>query len=51
MSTTKGLYRTELANGMQVAYVDKGVGKPFGIPRDNYESQGYKPAFDSLPKK
>lgn len=50
MSDTKGLYRKTLPNGMEVAYVDKGVGKPFGLPRDRYEEQGYKPDFDTLPE-
>lgn len=50
MSETKGLHRSTLPNGMEVAYVDKGVGKPLGIPRDRYEQQGYEPAFDKLPE-
>ena len=50
MSETKGLHRTKLPNGMEVAYVDKGVGKPIGVPRDRYEAQGYQPAFDKLPE-
>lgn len=50
MSETKGLHRTKLPNGMEVAYVDKGVGKPIGVPRDRYEAQGYQPAFDTLPE-
>lgn len=48
---TKGLYRTTLPNGMEAAYVDKGVGKPFGIPRASYEEQGYKPDYEDLPEK
>jgi len=51
MSQTTGLYRTTLPNGSEVAYVDKGVGKPFGILRDRYETEGYTPAFEELPEK
>jgi hypothetical protein len=51
MPDGKPLYRTALANGMEVAYVDKGVGKPFGLTRDLYERSGYQPPFDELPKK
>ncbi|MGB3314582.1 MAG: hypothetical protein WBB85_09225 [Albidovulum sp.] len=51
MSETTGLYRGKHSSGMESAYVDKGVGKPFGIPRDQYEAKGYKPAYDKLPEK
>lgn len=47
--TTKGVYRTVI-NGMEVAYVDKGVGNPLGIPRARYEEQGYQPPFEELPE-
>lgn len=50
-SMTKGVYRTTLPNGTEVAYVDKGDGKTIGLMRDRYESQGYKPVFDKLPEK
>ena len=50
MSEAKGVYRTT-ANGMEVAFIDKGIGNPIGVPRDRYEANGYKPAFDSLPEK
>ena len=49
--TAKGLHRATLPNGMEVAYIDKGVGKPLGIPRDRYEEQGYEPAYEELPVK
>jgi hypothetical protein len=51
MADAKGLYRTTLPNGMEVAYVDKGVGNPLGMPRELYEQAGHKPPFDDLPKK
>ena len=51
MSETKGVYKSTLPNGMEVAYVDKGVGKPLGIPRESYESNGYSPSYDDLPEK
>lgn len=51
MSTTTGVYRTVHTNGMEIAFVDKGVGKPLGIPRERYEANGYQPPFDALPEK
>ncbi|MEM9318540.1 MAG: hypothetical protein AAGA70_05995 [Pseudomonadota bacterium] len=51
MSDTKGVHRSRLPNGAEVAFVDKGVGKPFGIMRDRYEEQGYQPPFDELPER
>lgn len=50
MSETKGVYRSKLPNGAEVAYIDKGVGKPLGILRERYEEQGYKPSFEKLPE-
>lgn len=50
MSEVKGLYRQKHANGMEFAFIDKGVGKPFGIPRASYEQQGYAPKYDELPE-
>jgi len=50
MSEAKGVYRTT-ASGMEVAFIDKGIGSPIGIPRERYEESGYKPAFDALPEK
>lgn len=41
-----------MANGMEVAFVDKGMGTaPIGIPRDRYEAQGYEPPYENLPEK
>ncbi|WP_213546100.1 hypothetical protein [Vannielia litorea] len=51
MSEATGVYRTTHSSGMEVAFIDKGVGNPIGIPRERYESNGYKPAFDELPQK
>lgn len=51
MSEAKGVYRIKNANGMEFAFVDKGVAKPIGIPRDQYEAKGYQPKYDSLPEK
>ena len=51
MSETKPLYRTTLPNGMEVAYVDKGLANPLGLTRELYEKGGYKPPFDELPVK
>jgi hypothetical protein len=51
MSETTGLYRSVHSSGMEIAFVDKGVGKPFGIPRENYEKNGYQPPFEQLPQK
>ena len=51
MSETKGIYRTVHTNGMEIAFVDKGVGTPLGIPRERYETNGYQPPYDSLPEK
>lgn len=50
MSNGTPLYRTTLANGMEVAYVDKGAKNPIGLTREMYEKAGYTPAFDDLPK-
>ena len=50
MTETKGVYRSKLPNGTEVAFVDKGVGKPFGLMRDRYEEQGYQPRFEDLPE-
>ncbi|WP_176473907.1 hypothetical protein [Actibacterium ureilyticum] len=51
MSEATGVYRTKAANGLEFAFIDKGVGKPIGIPRDQYETKGYKPTYDNLPEK
>lgn len=51
MAETVGVYRTKLPNGVEVAYVDKGVKNPIGIARERYEEQGYKPPYDELPEK
>ncbi len=51
MSEATGVYRMKHANGMEFAFIDKGVGKPIGIPRDQYEAKGYQPKYDSLPEK
>lgn len=51
MADTVGLYRTKLANGMEVAYIDKGVKNPLGMPKEAYEEKGYKPAWKDLPEK
>ena len=51
MSDATGLYRTVHTNGMEIAFIDKGLGTPLGIPRERYESNGYQPPFESLPKK
>jgi len=51
MSDGKPLYRTTLANGMEVAYVDKGTKNPLGLTRELYDKAGYKPPFDELPAK
>jgi len=51
MSNATGLYRTKHDNGMEIAFIDKGVGKPLGIPRDRYETSGYKPSWNELPEK
>lgn len=51
MSEATGLYRSTHSSGMEIAFVDKGVGKPFGIPRDRYEAAGYQPPFENLPQK
>lgn len=51
MSEAKGLYRTTAKNGMEVAFIDKGLGNALGIPRERYESSGYTPPFDQLPEK
>jgi len=50
MSEATGVYRTE-KSGMEIAFVDKGIGNPIGIPRERYEANGYKPPFEKLPKK
>ena len=51
MTETTGVSRGKHSSGIEIAYVDKGVGNPIGIPRDQYEANGYKPSFDSLPEK
>jgi hypothetical protein len=51
MPEGKPLYRTTLANGLEVAYVDKGAKNPIGLTRDLYEKGGYQPPFDELPTK
>ncbi len=51
MSDAKPLYRTTLANGLEVAYVDKGTKFPLGLTRELYEKAGHQPPFDELPKK
>lgn len=51
MSEATGVSRTQLPNGMEFAYIDKGVGKPMGIPREQYDAKGYQPAYDELPEK
>ncbi|SMX45323.1 hypothetical protein [Actibacterium lipolyticum] len=51
MSETSGVNRTKLANGLEFAFIDKGVGKLIGIPREQYEANGYQPPFESLPEK
>lgn len=51
MAETTGVYRTVLDNGMEVAYVDKGIGKPLGLPRNVYEEKGYAPSYEDLPEK
>jgi len=49
MSDGTGVYRSTHSSGMEVAFVDKGLGKPIGIPRDRYEEKGYQPSFEDLP--
>ena len=51
MSEATGVSRGKAASGMEFAFIDKGIGKPIGIPRDQYESKGYQPPFESLPEK
>ncbi|MEO8530002.1 MAG: hypothetical protein ABI459_02160 [Deltaproteobacteria bacterium] len=51
MAETKGLYRTTLPNGMEVAYVDKGFKNPLGLTREMYEAAGHQPPYEELPKK
>ena len=51
MSESKPLYRTILPNGMEVAYIDKGMKNPLGLTREMYEKAGYQPVFDDLPPK
>ena len=51
MSEAKGLWKTTHPSGMEIAYIDKGVGSPLGIPRERYEANGYQPPFDKLPEK
>ena len=48
MSDAKPLYRTTLANGLEVAYVDKGTKFPLGLTRELYEKAGHQPPFDEL---
>lgn len=48
---TKGVNRATLPDGTEIAYIDKGIGNPLGIPRARYEEQGYEPAYDDLPEK
>lgn len=49
MSEAKPLNRTSLPNGMEVAYVDKGLANPLGLTRELSAEGGYKPPFDELP--
>lgn len=51
MSETTGVSRGKHSSGIEFAFVDKGIGKPLGIPREQYEAKGYQPPFDSLPEK
>lgn len=51
MAESKGLYRTVLPNGMEVAYVDKGTKFPLGLPREAYVAAGHKPPYEELPEK
>ncbi len=51
MSEATGVYRTVHTSGMEIAFIDKGVGTQIGIPRDRYEANGYQPPFESLPQK
>ncbi len=51
MSEATGVYRTKHSSGMDIVFIDKGVGEPLGIPRDRYEAKGYQPPFDKLPEK
>lgn len=47
----KGLYKSKLPSGAEIAYVEKENGKTLGVMRDRYEEQGYEPLYDDLPEK
>lgn len=50
MSDNIGISRAIHSSGIEIAFIDKGTGKPFGIPREQYEAKGYQPPYESLPE-